>query len=68
MSIITSIQIKHGLSFEKAIAYIESNYAPIVHCKDCFKRCTSMCGMKHERADMDYCSCGERMEGDEEHE
>lgn len=33
---------------------------PVVRCKDCFKRNTTMCGMKHERADMDFCSTGER--------
>jgi hypothetical protein len=32
----------------------------VVRCGECYKKNTSWCGMKHERADMDYCSYGER--------
>ena len=32
----------------------------VVQCKDCKKYQTSMCTAKHERALMDFCSCGER--------
>ena len=32
----------------------------VVRCGECYKKNTSWCGMKHERADTDYCSCGER--------
>jgi hypothetical protein len=32
----------------------------VVRCGECYKKNKSWCGMKHERADMDYCSCGER--------
>jgi len=31
---------------------------PVVRCKDCLKRNTSMCHAWHEQADMDYCSHG----------
>lgn len=32
----------------------------VVRCGECYKKNTRWCGMKHERADMDYCSYGER--------
>lgn len=35
---------------------------PVVRCKDCKKRNTSMCHAGHEQADMDYCSHGEPKE------
>lgn len=36
----------------------------VVRCKDCLKRNTSMCHAGHEQADTDYCSHGERREGE----
>lgn len=35
---------------------------PVVRCKDCKKRNTSMCHAGHEQVDMDYCSHGEPKE------
>lgn len=32
----------------------------VVRCKDCVYRYSSYCNAKHERADMDFCSHGQR--------
>lgn len=38
----------------------KADFVEVVRCKDCAYRYTKYCNAKHERADMDYCSSGER--------
>ena len=38
----------------------------VVRCKDCKFKYTETCFAKHETADMDFCSCGARMDGGKE--
>lgn len=38
----------------------------VVRCKDCKFRYTNTCFAKHETGDMDFCSCGAKMDGGEE--